>query len=156
MGGYIKQEAVESTDMSPSPEKDQGQERVVSLSSSNMSSDFSGISDEDQLDVESNPKNKKQRVEAVLPVGFLDPIRPAERPAPEKGDVAVSTSTAIVPVEEESGGRAKAVTTVALKRNCKQFWKAGDYEECSNGRSVDVSDGTLNIIIISFCKYYHR
>ncbi|KAK4413170.1 protein MICRORCHIDIA 7 [Sesamum alatum] len=38
-------------------------------------------------------------------------------------------------------GKEKAVTTVALVRGCRQFWKAGDYEGCRAGAGeVSVAD----------------
>ncbi|KAI3467769.1 hypothetical protein Pfo_024432 [Paulownia fortunei] len=157
MGAYIKKETIELSEILP--EKTRSGE-IISLSSSS-SSECSGFSfdgsDDDESDVELNPK-KKQRIEAVLPVGFLDPIRPAEPGGSEKGTVARSTNMngkVMVAVKEESvenakhvskevaaveKGKEKAVTTVALMRSSKQFWKAGDYEGCCNGGEVSVAD----------------
>ncbi|KAL8520227.1 hypothetical protein ACS0TY_010949 [Phlomoides rotata] len=76
---------------------------VISLSSSSSSSgDFS--------DVEVNPKMKKQRMEAVLPVGFLDPIRPAP------------------------------LTVATLTPSCRQFWKAGDYDGSPHAQKFSDED----------------
>ncbi|KAK4413169.1 hypothetical protein Salat_2729400 [Sesamum alatum] len=77
MGASVKQETIDQAEILP--DKNNSRE-IISLSSS--SSELSGSSffdsDDGESDVEFNPK-KKQRVEAVLPVGFLDPIQPAER-----------------------------------------------------------------------------
>lgn len=162
MDAHIKQETIELPEILA--QRNHSRE-VISLSSS--SSEYSGFSfdsddDDDDSNVELNQKKKKQRMEAVLPVGFLDPIRPAERVGSQKRTVAPSTNmnggvsdNVMVRVKEERVDNANhvskevvavkklkeaAVTTVALMPSCKQFWKAGDYEGCSD--SGKVSDGT--------------
>ncbi|XP_057777022.1 protein MICRORCHIDIA 7-like [Salvia miltiorrhiza] len=122
MDAYIKQETLE-------PERRQ----VISLSSSSSS----GGSDSDS-DVELNP-NKKRRMEALLPVGFLDPIRPP----PVHGYESVVRVKQENVIEKEKHVTEVApvtavapVTTVAVMSSCKQFWKAGDYEGCANGANL--------------------
>ncbi|KAL0421602.1 UNVERIFIED_CONTAM: protein MICRORCHIDIA 7 [Sesamum latifolium] len=147
MGASVKQETIDLPDKSHSRE-------IITLSSSSGESSGSSFYDSES-DVELNPK-KKQRVEAVLPVGFLDPIKPVQRR--NVGSVngsAVPNNVAVRVKEEriENGsdvpkdvvgvGKAKekAVTTVALVRGCRQFWKAGDYEGCRDaGGEVSIAD----------------
>ncbi|KAL7132108.1 hypothetical protein ABFS83_12G049100 [Erythranthe nasuta] len=142
MSNYIKQEPSESSDMFMKKNRSHQTISLISISSSSSSD-----SDEDEFNTQLNP-NKKQRVEAVLPAGFLDPIRP------EKPTVAAPpiTGNAMVPVREEINnvpaaataeqGKQTAVTsnTAAVVRNCKQFWRAGDYEGISNGGDVSLAD----------------
>ncbi|KAL0357726.1 UNVERIFIED_CONTAM: protein MICRORCHIDIA 7 [Sesamum calycinum] len=149
MGASVKQETIDLPDKSHSRE-------IISLSSSSGESSGSSFYDSES-DVELNPK-KKQRVEAVLPVGFLDPIKPvgsqrrtvasmngstvpnnvAVRVKEERIEKGSDVSKDVVGVEK---GKEKAVTTVALVRGCKQFWKAGDYEGCRDaGGEVSVAD----------------
>ncbi|XP_020551700.1 protein MICRORCHIDIA 5-like [Sesamum indicum] len=149
MGASVKQETIDLPDKKHSPE-------IISLSSS--SSEFSDSSFYDsESDVELNPK-KKQRVEAVLPAGFLDPIKPV---ASQRSTVASMNGTTApnnvaLAVKEEriekgsdvskdvvrvENGKEKAVTSVAPVRGCKQFWKAGDYEGCRDaGGEVSLAD----------------
>ncbi|KAL0335927.1 UNVERIFIED_CONTAM: hypothetical protein Sradi_4804600 [Sesamum radiatum] len=153
MGASVKQETIDLPDKSHSRE-------IISLSSSSGESSGSSFYDSES-DVELNPK-KKQRVEAVLPVGFLDPIKPvgsqrrtvasmngstvpnnvAVRVKEERIEKGSDVSKDVVGVEK---GKEKAVTTVALVRGCKQFWKAGDYEGCRDAGG-EVSVGALNNI----------
>ncbi|KAK6160441.1 hypothetical protein DH2020_003822 [Rehmannia glutinosa] len=85
-------------------------QEVIALSSS--SSDCSGFSSGDDVtDVELNPM-KKQKT----------------------GEGAENSAVVVEKVKE------KAVTTVAVMRGCKQFWKAGDYEGCSNAGEFSVAD----------------
>ncbi|KAH6823652.1 hypothetical protein C2S53_020933 [Perilla frutescens var. hirtella] len=144
MDSYMKQETVEAVERLPQ-RKNRISRDVISLSSS--SSDFSfGGSDNEESNVELNP-TKKRRVESVLPVGFLDPIR---QPASQKRTMnCADAGKSIVRVKLENienvkhvskkvlaavdNRREAAVTTVALLPSCKQFWKAGDYEGGGDG-----------------------
>lgn len=129
MAANVKQEIVEAA-----AESNRGGE-IIALSSS--SSDLS--SDDGGSDVELSPK-KKRRVEAVLPVGFLEPIRPASG-----GDGGVKReSVEDVSKEVVAVNNVNPVTTVALMPSFKQFWKAGDYEGGGDGGKI--YDGTLNFL----------
>ncbi|KAK4402604.1 protein MICRORCHIDIA 7 [Sesamum angolense] len=142
MGASVKQETIDLPDKSHSRE-------IISLTSSSGESSGSSFYDSES-DVELNPK-KKQRVEAVLR-WFLDPIKRrtasmngstvpnnvAVRVKEERIEKGSDVSKDVVGVEK---GKEKAVTTVALVRGCKQFWKAGDYEGCRDaGGEVSVAD----------------
>ncbi|EYU30357.1 hypothetical protein MIMGU_mgv1a022451mg [Erythranthe guttata] len=142
MSNYIKQEPSESSsDMFM--KKNRSRQTISLISIGSSSSD----SDEDEFGTQLNP-NKKQRVEAVLPAGFLDPIRPEK---PTAAAPPITAGNAMVPVREEINnvsaaaaekGKRAAVTTntAAVVRNCKQFWRAGDYEGISNGGDVSLAD----------------
>ncbi|CAI9756370.1 unnamed protein product [Fraxinus pennsylvanica] len=119
---------------------------IISLSSSGISNCDSFYSDESDLDgwdIEGNIR-KKQRIETVLPVSFLDPLTPEERSSIQKEIATSSTignnndsflglSNVPIVVKQESfknsdnACKDKAVSAPAV-RSCKQFWKAGDYE----------------------------
>ncbi|KAL2547232.1 Histidine kinase [Forsythia ovata] len=154
--------------MEPSKEEAKNQKSPSSLSSiislsSRSSSNFdgfdSGDSDLDDWDIERNLIKKKQRIEAVLPVGFLDPLTSEERLAIQKEiastsaienqcqggryNNASSVGLSNVPIEVKKEtfknsdyvSKDKAVSAPAI-RSCKQFWKAGDYEgknDCDSG-----------------------
>ncbi|KAL8038015.1 hypothetical protein ABFS82_11G075900 [Erythranthe guttata] len=154
MSSYIKQEPSEPSEMFLK-KKIHSRETTPLITSS---SEYSGhSSDEDESDVELNhPKKKKHRYDAILPVGFLDPIRPDEpvvvsqrptaAPPVAAGDGGGGASSyAMVPVKEEIpvDPEKAVVTTLAVVRSCKQFWRAGDYEESGGGSSggdVSVAD----------------
>ncbi|KAL3818721.1 hypothetical protein ACJIZ3_004626 [Penstemon smallii] len=169
MGAEIKQEIVETL-----PEENTPTPSIeiipISSSSSGSGSDYSGFGfdDSDESDVEHNPK-KKQRIEAVLPAGFLDPIRPEAveqiSSPPTVASVPLSTSNIVVKeeivdnsnannnnnnnassVEREKGLISSNVVSnqVIMKtsRSSKQFWKAGDYQgPCDTGDSVSQTVG---------------
>ncbi|KAL9148578.1 hypothetical protein ABFS82_12G050400 [Erythranthe guttata] len=140
MSNYIKQEPSESSS-DVFMKKNRSRQTISLISISSSSSD----SDEDEFGTQLNP-NKKQRVEAVLPAWFLDPIRPEK---PTAVAPPITAGNAMVPVREEinnvsaaaaeKGKRAVVTTnTAAVVRNCKQFWRAGDYEGISNGGDVSL------------------
>ncbi|KAL2519741.1 Histidine kinase [Abeliophyllum distichum] len=163
MGQNMKEE-----NMEPSKEEAKNQKSPSSLSSiislsSSSSSNFdgfdSGDSDLDDWDIERNLIKKKQRIETVLPVGFLDPLTSEERLAIQneiaatsaienkcqdgRNNNASSVGLSNVPIEvkketfknSDNVSKDKAVSSPAI-RSCKQFWKAGDYEgknDCDSG-----------------------
>lgn len=78
-------------------------------------------SDNDDDDLEPSPL-KKMKVEAALPVGFLDPLPPEERAAWNRSrEVVVSNNQLVVRPEK------------VVVSSTKQFWKAGDYEGIDGG-----------------------
>ncbi|KAF5185610.1 Microrchidia-like protein, partial [Thalictrum thalictroides] len=121
---------------------------VIELSSSESDSSSSCSDDDDDETVgngkrsrvsnaESNgdlskrKKKKKQRFDnlgIVLPLGFLDPLPPPP-PPPEK--------EVILPLPEPI--RCSQPSTSSA---CKQFWKAGDYEDSS---PVDAASSTSTV-----------
>ncbi|KAK4486053.1 hypothetical protein RD792_008717 [Penstemon davidsonii] len=144
---------------------------IIPISSSSSGSDYSGFcfDDSDVSDVEQNPK-KKQRIEALLPAGFLDPIRPEaieQISPPTVASVPLSTSNIVVKEEivENSNSNAnnnassvekekekglissnvvsnQMIVKTSRSRSCKQFWKAGDYQgPCDTGDSVSQTVG---------------
>ncbi|KAL3655953.1 hypothetical protein CASFOL_000349 [Castilleja foliolosa] len=116
------------------PEKKRSRE-IISISSSS-SSYISGFSSDDNTsDVELDPERKRQRPESVLPVGFLDPIQKPLAVEP----ISVITPAAVKQENDVEKGKEKVVTTVALLRGCKQFWKAGDYEGSCNAAADHLS-----------------
>lgn len=164
MDAYIKQETV-GADEATLPERN-GCREVISLSSSSGS-----VFSSDGSDVEVNPK--KQRIEAVLPVGFLDPIRPAgfmKRTGSRSGSLNGSSGDeSLVRVKQENVIEKEnyvlkevvaanpvtavvPITVVAVMPSCKQFWKAGDYEGCGNG--ANLYDGAYNFLPFDSCLLF--
>lgn len=121
------------------PAKELKQEPLQENPLGNLGDNVSWDSD---LDVELSP-SKRQRVESVLPVGFLDPLTPEERLALQRPIVVTPQqlvgrgSTCLVRSEQVSDKAKVAVSNVKEKvvSSCKQFWKAGDYEVTDAGHS---------------------
>ncbi|KAK4380407.1 hypothetical protein RND71_002269 [Anisodus tanguticus] len=67
------------------------------------------------------------KVEAALPVGFLDPLPPEERAALNRARNIVGNNVLVVAPEKVDASSTGVVSS------CKQFWKAGDYEGIDNG-----------------------
>ncbi|KAL6570870.1 hypothetical protein OROGR_000420 [Orobanche gracilis] len=136
MDACIKQETLQLPDILP--EKNFSHE-VNPLSS--CGGEFSGYGFYDEFDVELNRNRKKQKMEAVLPIEFLDPITFEEPLAVSNMNDGVSNSATAVGVDivPEEKRKEKAVTTLALMPGCKQFWKAGDYEGSFSGGDGDIS-----------------
>ncbi|KAG8365840.1 hypothetical protein BUALT_Bualt17G0013700 [Buddleja alternifolia] len=152
MGDHnIKQENVDVSEKLA--EENRGGRQIISLSSSSGERWSFSSDDDDESDVELNPKKKKPKIEAVLPVGFLDPIH-KRTVAPITTSVSNDEVVNVVGVKEEEeiindNNNDKHVSkalvavekekekVVTLMQSCKQFWKAGEYEGCcDNGVSV--------------------
>lgn len=117
-------------------------ESVIDLSSSSSDSD----SDSDSVgDLETvvasvvqsaESPSKKRKVNdkvAILPAGFLTPLRPA----PSQNAILSLPA----PEWASSSNRLNQNVSYALK-GCKQFWKAGDYDG-SPGRAFESSSGAF-------------
>lgn len=136
MKDNVKREILETSDAHQTKQNNGVSNQLVQFIevSSSSGSDSGSNSDDDNEDVEgpgstSGPPTKRMKMlddlGVVLPVGFLEPL-----PALERYPVAT---------------REKAVS-VGLE-NCKQFWKAGDYEGAPSG-DWDFSTGNL--------LFYHK
>lgn len=97
-----------------------------------ISSTDSDDSDDDS-DVEEILR-KRRKLDGVLPLGFLDPIRPEER-------MIVQTTPA--------GANTSTMQSNAEVQSCRQFWKAGDYEGDSNNAADFASHSGNNIVILA-------
>lgn len=140
----IKQEILDDNRgfMKKPPEKSSpaAQSVFIDLSSSD-DSDSDSDSGGSAGNGSDRPKKKRKSVQDVnfaLPLGFLDPLPPPKEsplplPAPPNGsnrDLSVSQS------------------------NCKQFWKAGDYEGASSASS-GLTSGLL-LASSSYCILFSR
>ncbi|XP_058194830.1 protein MICRORCHIDIA 7-like isoform X2 [Rhododendron vialii] len=96
----------------PEPTRTSTPASVIDISSTDSDSDDS----DDDSDVEEILR-KRRKLYGLLPLGFLDPIRPEER-------MIVQTTPA--------GANTSTVQSNAAVQSCRQFWKAGDYEGDSN------------------------
>ncbi|KAK9120153.1 hypothetical protein Scep_018246 [Stephania cephalantha] len=97
---------------------------LIDLSSSDSDLDDSDDSDEDDP---STTKKKRRRLDGlgiVLPLGFLDPLPPPE----PLNRVAPPPLNRVAPPRKSP--------SLEVFQGCKQFWKAGDFDD---GPSVDSS-----------------
>lgn len=129
----IKQEFIDPPELPPqsnskiTPGED---DEIIGITSS---SDYSDSESElDESGINESPF-KRQKIQAVLPVGFLDPLPAAERLAMQKivGENESNVSFPIVMGEPSSDletVKEVAEDAAALDERCKQFWKAGDYD----------------------------
>ncbi|XP_051116073.1 protein MICRORCHIDIA 7 isoform X2 [Andrographis paniculata] len=112
-------------------------QQVVSMTSSSSSggagagggSAFISSSDSDSDFDDATWPRKKLRVESILPAGFLDPI--SDRTVEINGAKIVNPAKNCS--KEKVVKKERGVTTLALARNCRQFWKAGDYDADCGG-----------------------
>ncbi|XP_060196988.1 protein MICRORCHIDIA 7-like [Lycium barbarum] len=95
---------------------------------------FDYSDDDDDDDVEGSPL-KKMKVQAALPVGFLDPLSPEERAALNRSRNIVGNNELVVTAEKLVASSSGVVSS------CKQFWKAGDYEGIDGGFAAGHADG---------------
>ncbi|KAG6425526.1 hypothetical protein SASPL_115967 [Salvia splendens] len=84
---------------------------------------------------------RQRRMEAVLPPGFLEPIRPLGFTSSRRFDGMVkqenvSNSKEVVAIAAAPITTVAPITAVAPVASCRQFWKAGDYEGCGNGANL--------------------
>ncbi|XP_022865076.1 protein MICRORCHIDIA 7-like [Olea europaea var. sylvestris] len=134
----VKQEIIEpSRKPNPNPNDSLPPDCFINLSSSDSDSDFDSDSDalsdndidgivnkrprESSGDVSGNNKKKKRAKDLsfVLPVGFLDPLPGKER-ASKDSEAALELPA---PPERNAG----------VVSGCKQFWKAGDFNDAPSG-----------------------
>ncbi|KAH0724687.1 hypothetical protein KY290_000492 [Solanum tuberosum] len=132
----IKQEIIDLDDID---DENTAMICVSSSSGGRRGSNFSRFFDSDSDDDDDNDNDndlgssplKKMKVEAALPVGFLDPLPPEERVAFNRSlEVVVRNNT------ELGVGTEKVVVT-----SNKQFWKAGDYEGIDGGFAAGHAEG---------------
>ncbi|KAL6576254.1 hypothetical protein OROHE_000035 [Orobanche hederae] len=104
---------------------------IIDLSSSDSESDSSSSEDDDGGNTNAKKKSKKTAddLNAVLPVGFLDPLPSPLSPSPRKERLHLELPPA----------RVNAV----VEASSKQFWKAGDYEGAPGG-DWDTSQGGMD------------
>lgn len=145
----VKQEIIEpSRKPNPKPNDSLPPDCFINLSSSDSDSDFDSDSDalsdndidgivnkrprESSGDVSGNKKKKKRAKDLsfVLPVGFLDPLPGKERVS--KDSEAVLELPA--PPERNAG----------VVSGCKQFWKAGDFNDAPSGDWQSATGKFLN------------
>lgn len=96
------------------------------IKGSNFSRFFDSDSEDDDNDNDNDMRRstlKKMKVEAALPVGFLDPLPPEERLAFNKSLEVVVRNNNEFRVSQEK----------VVVASTKQFWKAGDYEGIDGG-----------------------
>lgn len=75
------------------------------------------------------PLKKPKLEDGILPIGFLDPLPPEDLPV-----VVIAQPISVLPP--------------AVRRSCKQFWKAGDYD----GQSAGDSNSLPGKILIFFFR----
>ncbi|MCD7455970.1 hypothetical protein HAX54_030303 [Datura stramonium] len=92
---------------------------------------FDDDDDSDDDDVLGSPLLKKMKVEAALPVGFLDPLPPEERAAWNQSLVVGNNN--IITNNNHKELVVVAQEKVMVSSTNKQFWKAGDYEGIDGG-----------------------
>ncbi|KAL6559602.1 hypothetical protein OROGR_004719 [Orobanche gracilis] len=104
---------------------------IIDLSSSDSESDSSSSDDDDGRITNAKKKSKKTAddLNAVLPVGFLDPLPSPLSSSPRKERLHL----------ELPPSRVNAV----VETSSKQFWKAGDYEGAPGG-DWDTSQGGMD------------
>lgn len=109
---------------------------VIDLSSSDSDSDESSSSSDDDVAgvngkrsrvSNGGPANKRKKLDVVLPLGFLDPL-------PGKSPVAKDPKL----TPNVDGGE------IANVKSCKQFWKAGDFDEGNTGDDWETSSGGMD------------
>ncbi|KAK6148044.1 hypothetical protein DH2020_018956 [Rehmannia glutinosa] len=134
---HVKQELFNSN-LTPKRNPEPGFSRpasIIDLSSSDSESDSdSSSSDDDNItNRNNNAKNKSKTtaegLNAVLPVGFLDPLPTKQTPSPRNERLCLEFPSA----------RVNAVA----EASAKQFWKAGDYEGAPGG-VWDSSNGGMD------------
>ncbi|KAI3472585.1 hypothetical protein Pfo_031167 [Paulownia fortunei] len=111
---------------------------LIELSSSDSESDSSSSDDDCSTTNRNNNAKKKSKttaadLNAVLPVGFLDPLPSKQTPLP-----LPSPPNELLCLEFPSS----TVNTV-MEASAKQFWKAGDYEGAPGG-AWDSSNGGMD------------
>ncbi|XP_069152674.1 protein MICRORCHIDIA 7-like [Solanum lycopersicum] len=104
------------------------------IKGSNFSRFFDSDSEDDDNDNDNDMRRstlKKMKVEAALPVGFLDPLPPEERLAFNKSLEVVVRNNNEFRVSQEK----------VVVASTKQFWKAGDYEGIDGGFAAGHAEG---------------
>lgn len=122
---------------------------VIELSSSD--SDSSSSEDDSSTTNRNNNAKKKRKttekdINALLPVGFLDPLPSTQSPLPLPSPTNEQLSLAFPSARVNAVSEARA----------KQFWKAGDYEVAPSG-DWDSSNGDTQIFSphikhVGFCS----
>ncbi|XP_059633473.1 protein MICRORCHIDIA 7-like [Cornus florida] len=138
----IKEENIEAIElpekyrMSSSGVRGQSMGDLIDIDSSSDSDSDSDVDLDQDLDIEGILRRKKRlKIDAALPVGFLDPIR---RPLPPPGGAIVAnTDRSMV----KSSSPLPDNTVGNCTQGCKQFWKAGDYEGSNGDESGSLSVG---------------
>lgn len=187
----VKQEAFQPPDFLQEREaivrKQNTTNKIRSTSSSNGCStiflDADSSDGDDDWDFEGSPE-KKPRILAALPVGFLDPLKPEERLAMQlhKGSNNKNgTFNASLMLNGQRDFEIKSIEeeeplTTAVegngmsrghlsKKSCsvKQFWKAGDYDgagadatmsEAQSGNQCSLTLIELSVAFFSNCWTY--
>lgn len=131
----IKEEIIEVEE----EDIDHGNTSMICVSN-REGSNFARFFDNDDSDDDNDDVGpsvlKKMKVEAALPVGFLDPLPPEERAAWNRSrEVAVRNNELIVAVPEK----------VVVASSSRQFWKAGDYEGVQGGFAAGHAGNVLTI-----------
>lgn len=127
---------------------------VIDLSSSDSDSDSSSSDDDSSAAGRGNNARKKRRktaedFNALLPLGFLDPLPSKQAAVP----VPVPLASSPPPSERLCLEFPSARINAVVETSVKQFWKAGDYEGAPGG-DWDYSNGNmLFFFLLLLCMF---
>ncbi|KAH7835783.1 hypothetical protein Vadar_029837 [Vaccinium darrowii] len=139
----MKKEKMDDHDEFPERTRTSTPASVIDISSTDSDSDSSEFDDSDDSDLE-GILTKRRKLECVLPVGFLDPIRPEERVIvrPTMSLVANTSSVSREVSLEKAVCQLQSSTVV---KSCRQFWKAGDFEGENNNAGADFGSHSVGM-----------
>ncbi|KAM7464774.1 hypothetical protein LguiA_032895 [Lonicera macranthoides] len=164
MATPVKQEIVPPSELLFSPES-----KVIDILSDSDDNSSSTDDDDDTSNIDGGRLRKKQKVQVVLPVRFLDPLTPEERALLKQQSSSalpnIINQNSMPPplVPELSVSAASTKTTIVNNNNslvvvesCKQFWKAGDYDGGSNNPTTTDSPASSHTVGMDHARVHPK